>query len=386
MLKGHEYCKNNVIALDNYRTSEYSKIYTKKTFEISGLLLSKLSNMNVCEDLNSTMSTGWQSLKANESLHSEVLFNIPLTTRVFVGVRIVEAFFGLFGNITTLVIIVKYLKFSKNAYLLMFNLALNDVLINLATPLTLISGLYYIFTGNASDLPHICSIQGLYYTFVIIANFIVLYITAIDRYISVVYPIKYKISFSRKRLLVVMVLGWLFLALWVTLILLYGRSENDQNPADFCQTSRTLKPQLTQILNIFFVILFLAEAILYIRIVISLRRRDKQFQNYNNTGQYKSVSGKVARSLVTVVGSVLATHLPYIVVSMVVLRTKLTQALDIISGIATLIFFLSTLINPVIYYISIAEYKEAFHKVLCSRRIPDNRTSVCNTVCQICQN
>ena len=323
--------------------------------------------MNVSHDFNSTLNSGRQPPKANESLYLEAPFNVPLATRVFVGVRIVEAFFGLFGNIMTLLIIVKYLKFSKNAYLLMFNLALNDVLINLATPITLISGLYYIFMGNASDLPHICRIQGLYYTFVIIANFIAFYITAIDRYISVVYPIKYKIYFTRERLLVVMVLGWLFLALWITLILLYGRSENDQNPADFCQTYRTLKPQLTQMLNIFFVILFSAEAILYIRIVVSLRRRDKQFQNDNNTGQYKSVSGKVARSLVTVVGSVLATNLPHIVVSMVVLRTKLTQALDIISGIATLIFFLSTLINPVIYYISIAEYKEAFHKVLCTK-------------------
>ena len=296
----------------------------------------------------------------------------------------VEAFFGLFGNIMTLVIIVKYLKFSKNPYLLMFNLALNDVLISLAAPITLIAGLYYIFTGNASAvLPHICSIQGLYYTFVIIANFIVFYITSIDRYISIVYPIKYKIYFTRKRLLVGMVLGWLFLALWITVIILFGRSDmEDQNATDICQAYRTLKPQLTRMLNIFFLILYSAEATLYIRIVIVLRRRDQLFQNANNTGQYKSVSGKVARSLVTVVGTVLATHLPNIVASLVVLRTKLTHTLDIISGTATLIFFLSTLINPVIYYISISEYKEAFHKVLCSKRIRENRMSVCNTVCQ----
>ena len=217
----------------------------------------------------------------------------------------VEAFFGLFGNIMTLVIIVKYLKFSKNPYLLMFNLALNDVLISLAAPITLIAGLYYIFTGNASAvLPHICSIQGLYYTFVIIANFIVFYITSIDRYISIVYPIKYKIYFTKKRLLVGMVLGWLFLALWITVIILFGRSDmDDQNATDICQAYRTLKPQLTRMLNIFFLILYSAGATLYIRIVIVLRRRDKLFQNANNTGQYKSVSGKVARSLVTVVGT-----------------------------------------------------------------------------------
>ena len=333
--------------------------------------------MNVSQDLNSTV-------KLNESLHSEVLLNIPLETRVFVGVRMVEAVFGLFGNIMTLVIIVKYLKFSKNPYLLMFNLALNDVLISLAAPITLIAGLYYIFAGNASAvLPHICSIQGLYYTFVIIANFIVFYITTIDRYISIVYPIKYKIYFTRKRLLVGMVLGWLFLALWITVIILFGRSDmEDQNATDICQAYRTLKPQLTRMLNIFFLILYSAEAILYIRIVVVLRRRDKLFQNAKNTGQYKSVSGKVARSWVTVIGTVLATHLPNIVVSLVVLRTELTDTLDIISGIATLIFFLSTLINPVIYYISISEYKEAFHKVLCSKPIRENRMPVCNTVCQ----
>ena len=334
--------------------------------------------MNASQDLNSTV-------KLNGSLNSEVLLNIPIETRVFVGVRMVEAFFGLFGNIMTLVIIVKYLKFSKNPYLLMFNLALNDVLISLAAPITLVAGLYFIFKGNASAvLPHICSIQGLYYTFVIIANFIVFYITSIDRYISIVYPIKYKIYFTRKRLLIVMVLGWLFLALWIIVIISFGRSDmDDQNATDICQAYRTLKPQLTRVLNIFFLVLYSAEVILYIRIVVVLRRRDKLFQNVNDTGQYKSISGKVARSLVTVVGTVLATHLPNIVVSLVVTRTTLTHTLDIISGIATLIFFLSTLINPVIYYISISEYKEAFHKVLCSKRcyIRESHMSVCNTVC-----
>ena len=384
---GHDICyikisrtvQNNATILlipqqqQNIWISIFYKLHMKHTWHLS----SKFSNMNISQDLNSTV-------KYNESFHSEELLNIPLETRVFVGVRMVEALFGLFGNIMTLVIIVKYLKFSKNPYLLMFNLALNDVLISLAAPITLIAGLYYIFAGNASAvLPHICSIQGLYYTFVIIANFIVFYITTIDRYISIIYPIKYKIYFTRKRLLVGMVFGWLFLALWITVIILFGRSDmEDQNATDICQAYRTLKPQLTRMLNIFFLILYWAEAILYIRIVVVLRRRDKLFQNANNTGQYKSVSGKVARSLVTVVGTVLATHLPNIVVSLVVLRTELTHTLDIISGIATLIFFLSTLINPVIYYISISEYKEAFHKVLCSKPIRENRMPVCNTVCQ----
>ena len=304
---------------------------------------------------------------------SDTIVNINVENWIFVAIRMVQALIALFGNTMTIIIITKHLKFSKNSHLLMFNLALDDILISLASPATLTMGLYlYLNNSPTEDWRQVCSVQGLYYICVVIANFIVNYITAIDRYISVMYPIKYRIHFTRKRLLIVMVCGWSLLALWITCILMFGRSNLENFRGGFCYAYTTVKPLLGDLLNVFFLLLYAAQVVLYVRIVLNLRKRDLQFQETKNTGitasnSASSVSGKVGRTLIIVVGTILASHLPNIIVSLVILTMKSTKGFNIIytiSWIVVLIFFMSTLINPIIYYIYIAEYKQAFHATL----------------------
>ena len=153
---------------------------------------------------------------SKDSNNSDVLTSYSLSTTsvenwIFLAVRLVQALIATFGNTMTLIIITKHLKFTKNSHLLMFNLALDDLLISLAAPATLMMGVYLQLNESPlEDWRQVCAVQGLYYICVVIANFIVYYITAIDRYISAVYPIKYRMYFTHKRLFGVMACGGSF--------------------------------------------------------------------------------------------------------------------------------------------------------------------------------
>ena len=85
----------------------------------------------------------------------------------------------------------------------------------------------------------------------------------------------------------------------------------DYKVGGLCYANKTMKPLLADILNVFFLLLYAVELGLYLRIVLVLRKRDRQFQNTKDTATNASNSGTpVSGKVGIVVGTILACHLP----------------------------------------------------------------------------
>ncbi|XP_022798486.1 adenosine receptor A3-like [Stylophora pistillata] len=135
-------------------------------------------------------------------------------------IKAIIAFFAIVGNGLVIYLIVskRRLRVTKNWFVL--SLAIADFFIGLITTST---GIFCTF-GHQCDW----RLQIGIYNFLLYASTSNLWAMAIDRYIGVVYPLRYMSLMTFKRASVMIAISWLisFLAAFVRLFWLYGEIDN----------------------------------------------------------------------------------------------------------------------------------------------------------------
>ena len=153
----------------------------------------------VIMDSNATYATSTNATRYTPSL---------LTGATVIAADGLIAIVGTLGNLLVLTVIFLHIRFSTVSNILIANLALVDLL----TALALIPGDIYRHVCDRMGYCHVNKTFVLFHRilaqFVITAASTSLFVIAMERFIAIAYPFRYKSLFTRKRAIACVVLTW----------------------------------------------------------------------------------------------------------------------------------------------------------------------------------
>ena len=272
----------------------------------------------------------------------------------------------IFGNTLTIVAISKFYFLRSVSNLFTVSLAAADLLI--ATVLPLSSFLRYTDLITNQKIPCWCS------TIVTVASqcasLLTLLAMAIDRYIAVVYPLRYETLMTSRRAYIMIAIVWTYS------ILLPGLSVPITGiwPVDFCAVVNLVSPKVYQTLYTGTIIGAIVPIILvYMRIFYVARKQARSIgiqpvagSSTNPDSDLSNVFKKRMNKMMTiVVGCFLLCWLPYSLTSSLRKTLKPTPRWLLYSNRITIaLLYCNSFMNPIIYGWKNRMFRVAYKRLL----------------------
>ncbi|KAH3736803.1 pyrokinin-1 receptor-like [Dreissena polymorpha] len=297
---------------------------------------------------------------------------------------------GTVGNVCTCIVIIRnsYMQTATNYYI--FSLAISDVLIII---LALPPEAYSIYESYPWRFGEIfCYIKSLLQEMTSYASVLTITAFTVERYVAICHPLKAHKFASLSRSIKIIIAIWtlsllcaLPYPLRTELFYYTGGSNHSGTPLPeslICNIPEKYHPTMVYIFQLstflFFVFPLAIICVLYILIAISLRRaalqRVASQETKSNSATQVSQSGKsVFRMLIAVVVAFFTCWAPFHAQRLLTIYNKnwtplllhLQSALFYISGV---LYFVGSIVNPILYNVMSKRYREAFKETICHCR------------------
>lgn len=315
----------------------------------------------------------------NETASSDWLWT-PITWSWWISIQLVVACLGLVGNLLVLLVLFHRRSFKKPTDILIGGLAAADFITSIfMIPQPKLSGAPDTVLGNVA-----CKLvySSIFLWISISSSVFTLTAIAIERYIAVLHPVKFKIWVTPKRLV------YWFLAIWLVSFALNSRTFGTtmvDSTAGKCVVNYS-HSAIQIVLGIFvFLIRFIFPAIImlvcYYLITRSLRQRSERFQAQT----VKSVDSRLEQKNAGPSQSLLAARSKVIKIMFVVIITFIVcWAADSTGLLAynshlvdrsylyshlyhvfVIVAFFNTCANPLIYTVNYPEFRLAIRDLFC---------------------
>ncbi|CAH1785773.1 unnamed protein product [Owenia fusiformis] len=145
---------------------------------------------------------------------------------------------------------------------------------------------------------------------------------AIDRYIAVVYPIKYRETVTRTWAVIYLIFSWIYCTIG-SAMLFYKNMISFDDPGDFCRTRMVMHPDFSIIVKAHLGVLFLICSISHITIAfIAYKRKNAVATELNVTNSdimvqtYKRQK-RITRTMTLICGVFVLCWLPWVIMSLI---------------------------------------------------------------------
>ena len=288
---------------------------------------------------------------------------------IIIGIgNILFSLTALVGNTVILLALRHCTSLHPSSKSLFYGLAISDFVIGLfGQPLFAV----YTLAIARNDARLFCSV-GLTYSltasFLALVSIWSLTVIALDRYLALILRFRYRAIVTVKRMVIVLVSGWLFVA--------------------FCTASReTLGIQLRQIISNFYLLFcIVSSSSFYIKTYFTLRRHKLQMQGENSFSM--AYYRKSLNSMFLVFCLFLVTYLPFVCALAAITALGYSSLSLLVLDITSFIGLLNSSLNPVVYCWRIRDIKTEAKRVIrsvfpccaaISRKLHSNRVAPFNT-------
>jgi hypothetical protein len=295
------------------------------------------------------ITTEADALQTDESWEAFLYYHVAAICVIIVLV--------IFGNMMTLISLVKFhhLRRQKNA--LIGSLALADLCLGISTIIWILYSMAY--GGNTSwDPPDI-----LLTLFAYISNYH-LYTIGIDRFIAVVKPLHYPMLVTRNTTIIMILITWVFPV--VSILPLYIYTLRQDVTYSLVNKAHQIATITTYAINI------LVMSFIYGRILAETRAQLRKIQDLVNQGadgntHNKRVSNKGTRLVMMILSAAALLNFPMFV-SVILLAAGIERnlPLSMLSTLAQEWSLSNSCVNFFIYAAFFSDFKKAYINLLCS--------------------
>lgn len=319
----------------------------------------------------------------NESSHEHVFDLLLCEDELGAGFTIVGLVFMffiiiscLFGNTLVCVACVKCLHLQSFSEQFIFSLALSDIMV--AASVLPFDIVYWIAFPRWPLGEYVCNLWNALFFLFLTASVLNLTSISIDRFLAVVYPLRYSIWVTPNVVKLMIASVWVYsFAIAVLIFFLLDPPEGETY-------SFNLNPFFHGFLLIGNVIFpFIIMIILYSKIYIIARRHARRVGMTSSSANTSSLTRrsnsiarelKLAKTLGIVVLCFVICWLPFEIINVVILVDKgvTTCVVEIIDTVACWLAYVHSSFNPLVYAFASSEFRRAFRKLLCKREWTSN--------------
>lgn len=257
-------------------------------------------------------------------IQDDLLYGTPYVATVVLIFFLLSFFWNLFIIITYFV---KYKLLKQPANIFLLNLAIADLLVALTTILfSTVTEIAQEFVLGSTDVVRcgVCNFAGVFLIFLIAVSLHMLAVLSVDRFILLMWPLRYKKIMNRWKALVIVTIVWI-IALVIALPPVVGFGQNEFN-RNFgaCLPRFTGRNPITGLNNFFYAVFVAAEALIPMlvlaftnvwtyRIVSKFLRRNfvrrRTFRGRDNVPEEDRKHHKQQKQLIRVFGALLIAHI-----------------------------------------------------------------------------
>ena len=282
----------------------------------------------------------------------------------------------LFGNTLVCVACVKCLYLQSFSEQFIFSLALSDIMV--AASVLPFDIVYWITFPRWPLGAYVCNLWNALFFLFLTASVLNLTSISIDRFLAVVYPLRYSVWMTPNLVKFMIACVWVYsLGIAVLIFFLLDPPENQTY-------SFNLNPLFHGFLLIGNVIIpFIIMIILYSKIYIIAKRHARRAGITSSSANTSSLTRrtnsfarelKLAKTLGIVVLCFVICWLPFEIINVIILVDQgvTTCLVEIIDTVACWLAYLHSSFNPLVYAFSSSEFRRAFRKLLCKREWTSN--------------
>ena len=317
-------------------------------------------------------------MMSNESSHEHVFDLLLCEDALGKGLTVVGLVFMffiivscLFGNTLVCMACVKCLHLQSFSEQFILSLALSDIMVAASVlPLDIV---YWIAFPRWPLGGYVCNLWNALFFLFLTASVLNLTSMSIDRFLAVVYPLRYSIWVTPNLVKFMIASVWVYSFSIAVLIFFLLDPPEDQT------YSFKINPLFHGFLLIGNVIFpFIIMIILYSKIYIIAKRHARRagmtLSSANSPSPIRRKNSfarelKLAKTLGMVVLCFVICWLPFEIINVIILVDKgvTTCLVEIIDTVACWLAYLHSSLNPLLYAFASSEFRHAFRKLLCRR-------------------
>ena len=281
---------------------------------------------------------------------------------IYFILRIIWSILSIGGNSLTIYSVAKFKSLRSSTNYLVASLAMSDFVLGLQTPAVIV---HNMFVDHHSFI-QICLIEKTFTTIGIRGNYINTLWIAIDRFFYIVYPFRYPLWMTISKVLILIVLTWFYLLIETPLLMYF---ESVLNQGGICSLALVLSPRVyngyivPQLLACILgtILCYIAIAIVAYKQSMAIAALQQPFETLESSTVQRQK--KIAKMMFMVLATYLLSYLPSVAMSAINQKgtSLVTRGIE---KVTTLIFLMSTFINPFIYAWKSKEFNKAFKKIL----------------------
>ena len=317
---------------------------------------------------NITAAAGDNS--TSTALHQPLLSSTFIT--VHFGFRFLWSFLAIFGNLLTLIAVVRYDSLHNNTSYLICNLAIADLIGACMTPLVVA---HFMLADKPLFIP-LCLAEKFISALSNAINVYSVLGIAVDRYIFIAHPLHYTLLVTTKRTFIFVGITWFLMS--VQMALMFGLGQELQMGMT-CKFSvflsnivynNILLPHLL-IVSMITLGFYMAIARIAHKQGMAIAALNQPYDTFEASANRQQK--RIAKMMITVLGTYFGCWIPQSIASVLLNTYPSSMFFVVLEKITELIFWINTWANPIIYAWKSKDFRAAFRKLL---NLPSNSVGV----------
>ncbi|XP_052768446.1 octopamine receptor-like [Mya arenaria] len=291
-------------------------------------------------------------------------FDSQVYAVVWIVLYIVIMIPTIFGNILILTSVRRFRALRSNMHILIANLAVSDLIVGaVLVPLTLVG----YFTGLKERNKYYCLTDIGVFVISLGSSCYNLLLISVERFIAIMFPLKSKVILTRKRLIALIVFGWIDVTIVATLPLFGITNYSD---GSHCRLRKTWPRLYRSMTDSQMLIILALNCICYTGVACVALKKSRVSMPATanmNTNVRKDFSHVL--TMVIVLGLFILCWLPYVLIGGILLF-KSTPRLEFAQNCSVALGLLNSAMNWMIYGYRNKEFHRGFRRILKLKKIP----------------
>ncbi|XP_063447753.1 adenosine receptor A2b-like [Mytilus trossulus] len=287
--------------------------------------------------------------------------NISTFEIAIVTFQVLIMFFIVTGNVLVLCAFKRFHHLQTSTGRFIANLAIADLCLGITLPFQI----SFFFYPELNFIIESCLLRFELIIFTSTSSLLSLFFTVVDRYIAVLYPLRYHVIMSEKVANILICIVWIYAA---TLAIIPLLGYNTFKSGMFCAYELVMATSYRLLVALHFIVLPVIMFLIYCRVFFVAWSHKKKIMSEQcfNTSIHVRIQKemKMAVIMAVVMLGFSLCWLPFAVIQIIqALEFSVNRAF--ISNFLVFLGLLNSVINPFIYVWKNKQYKEAFRKIIC---------------------